>query len=85
MCNILFFTVTLMLVYYADELTSESTSLKHEDFDLSAGIITDKALVKSDVKYQVGILKPGVTSSTSEAVAGGKACDPLPKVVYRPV
>jgi len=85
MCNFLFFTVTLMIVYYADELVSKPSSLEHEDFDLSAGIITDKSLIKPDSSYQIGTLNPGVASTIAEAVGGGKTCSPLPKVVYKPV
>lgn len=85
MCNLLFFTVTLMIVYYVDELTSDSNSLEQENFALSSGIIVDKSLVKPDVNYQIGTLKTGIVSTVSEAVGGGKTCEPLPKVVFKPV
>lgn len=85
MCNLLFFTITLMIVYYVDELTFDSNSLEQENFALSSGIIVDKSLVKPDVNYQIGTLKTGIVPTVSEAVGGGKTCEPLPKVVFKPV
>jgi len=54
-----------------------------EDFALSDEIITDKSLLDPSKYYQVGTINAGVVSTVSEAVAGGKACDALPQVVYR--
>jgi hypothetical protein len=85
MSNCLFFTVVIMIVYYIDELTTDSFNQEHEDFALSSGIITDKSLVQSNVNYQIGTLNPGIVSTITDAVAGGKPCDPLPEVVYKPV
>jgi len=86
MCNLLLSIIfLLMIVYYTHETESDSISHEHEDFDLPVGIITDKSLIDPSKKYQVGRLKPGVVSTVTEAVGGGKMCNPLPNVVYRPV
>jgi hypothetical protein len=54
-----------------------------EGFALSTGIITDKTTLDPTKFYQVGTLNSGIVSTITDAVAGGKACDPLPQVVYR--
>ena len=54
-----------------------------EDFELSSGIITDKSLLDPSKYYQVGTLNAGIVATMTEAVAGGKACDALPQVVYK--
>ena len=56
---------------------------KTEEFELSTGTIADKSLLDPSKYYQVGTLKEGTVSTIDEAIAGGKACDPLPRVVYR--
>jgi len=55
-----------------------------EEFDLPSEIITDKTLLDPSKDYQVGRLKPDVVSTVTEAVGGGKMCNPLPQIIYKP-